>query len=349
MDDKYILQYGSITGLPFQYARAARHVGLSSKNVIEVNRDFGELNRGLPFDACIAEPSDSRLIRICKKARFFFGDVIPNTSLVHYYSDSLFRRYLDCGILSGLRRPMVISFAGTDVRLESVARRLNPHVFIPPYSAGEKKIRKKLESIGKYIRYAATDFELGGYVESYFDKVFYLPQPVHIENFAFSPPDRNTARPVVIHIPTNREIKGTAFIEAAVERLQSDGLDFEFRLLECNLTQEQVKREIAGADIVANEIRTGSFGVFALEAMASGKPNISYIREDLAEKYPPELPNVSANPDTIYQVLKDLIQDADRRVEVGKAGRAYVEKYHSLATVSEELKRIYIECGLTVA
>ncbi|MBN2227228.1 MAG: glycosyltransferase family 4 protein [candidate division Zixibacteria bacterium] len=349
MDDTYILQYGSISGLPFQYARAARLAGLNSKNVIAVNRDFGELNRGLPFDASIAEPSDSRLTRMYKKARFFFGDVIPNTSLVHYYSDSLFRRYLDCGILSGLRRPMVISFAGTDVRLESSARRLNPYVYIPPYSAGEAKIKKKLELIGKYISFAATDFELGGYVEPYFEKVFYLPQPVNLEHFAFSPPDRNVRRPVVIHIPTNREVKGTADIEAAVERLKADGLDFEFRLLECNLTQEQVKRKIAGADIVANEIRTGSFGVFALEAMASGKPNISYLREDLKEKYPPELPIVSANPDTIYQVLKDLIRDADRRVEVGKAGRAYVEKYHPLATVGEELKRIYSECGLSVA
>jgi len=346
MNNKYILQFGSITGMPFQYARAARQVGLNSKNVIQVNRDFGELNRGLPFDESIAQPSDSRLARGYKKARFFFGDVVPNTSLVHYYSDSLFRRYLDCGILSGLKRPMVISFAGTDVRLESIARKLNPHVFIPPYSAGEKKIKKKLERIGKYIRFAATDFELAGYVEPYFEKVFYLPQPVDIENFTFAPPDKHTACPVVIHIPTNREIKGTAYIEAAVERLKSDGLNFEFRLLECNLTQEQVKREIAGADIVANEIRTGAFGVFALEAMASGKPNISYIREDLVEKYPSDLPNISANPDTICQTLKELLSDAERRVEIGRAGRAYVEKYHTLETVGEELKRIYTECGL---
>ncbi|UCD17187.1 MAG: glycosyltransferase family 4 protein [Candidatus Zixiibacteriota bacterium] len=346
MSEKYVLHFGSVTGMPFQYARAGRLAGINSANVIVVDRDSGKLRRQLPFDRALASPLDGLLHRAYKKAEFFLADVLPNTALVHYHSDSIFRKYLDCALLWAFSRPMVISFAGTDVRLESIARKHNPYVYIPSYSAGEKKIRRKLTWISKFIRYAATDYELAEYVQPYFDKVYYLPQPIDTSAFTCRLPAGDTAVPTVIHIPTNREVKGTAYIEAAVERLRSEGLKFSFKLLDCNLTQEQVKEEIAGADIVANEIRTGAFGVFAVEAMASGKPNISYIRDDLLEKYPAELPIVSANPDTVYPVLKKLITDADLRTEIGRKGRAYVEKYHSLEAVSATLKEIYCEVGL---
>ena len=43
-----------------------------------------------------------------------------------------------------------------------------------------------------------------------------------------------------------------------------------------------------------------------------------------------ECPILSATPENLISVLRELIINPDLRHELGKAGRAYVEKYHGL-------------------
>jgi glycosyltransferase involved in cell wall biosynthesis len=50
---------------------------------------------------------------------------------------------------------------------------------------------------------------------------------------------------------------------------------------------------------------------------------------------------MSANPDQIYDTLKELIRNPVLRNVIGKRGRAYVEKYHSLKAVTRKLIQIY--------
>ena len=79
--------------------------------------------------------------------------------------------------------------------------------------------------------------------------------------------------------------------------------------------------------------------------MSSGKATITYIREDLIEKYPQSLPLVNANPDTIYTKLKELIEDAELRSEIGEKSRKYTEQFHSLDVIGARLLEIYKEIG----
>lgn len=55
------------------------------------------------------------------------------------------------------------------------------------------------------------------------------------------------------------------------------------------------------------------------------------------------MPVVNANPDTIYDVLKDLLDDSDRWGKLGKEGRRYVEQHHSLERSIHALIKIYNE------
>jgi len=343
---RWVLQWGSIAGWPYQYARALEQAGLPSKNVVPTYHEYGSLNRSLPIDRILCPPDQSLLVSIAKRTSFFFREVVPRCSLVHYHGGSILPRSIDHNILRSIGRPMLATFAGTDVRLESVARQKNPYIYIPPYTEGEDNIRRKLERAGRLIRFAATDFELGEYAHEFFERVFYLPQPINLPRYRHSPPSAECDTPVVIHIPTNREAKGTEYIEAAAERLIDQGYRFEFRLIEPKLTQEQVIDEIQKADVVIDAICTGAYGMFALEAMACGKPTVCYIREDLADKHPPDLPILSANPDTVFDVLKSIVADGQLRHEVGQRSRKFVADYHALEVVGPVLRGIYEEIGL---
>ena len=54
-----------------------------------------------------------------------------------------------------------------------------------------------------------------------------------------------------------------------------------------------------------------------------------------------ELPFVNTNPDTIYDNLKDLILNPEKRHEIGKKSREYVERYHDVNVVIDDLLNIY--------
>ena len=71
-----------------------------------------------------------------------------------------------------------------------------------------------------------------------------------------------------------------------------------------------------------------TYGVFALEAMALGKPVVAYISDEIRKTFPEELPIVSATIDSLTGVLETLITDGKKRRELGMAGRRYVEDYH---------------------
>ena len=144
-----------------------------------------------------------------------------------------------------------------------------------------------------------------------------------------------------MHAPTNPDFKGTRPIEAALEALQGE-YDFEYRRIE-KMNHEEAIKLYRHADLIVDQILCGSYGLLSVESMALAKPVITYIRDDLLETFPPELPIVSANPDTIKETIASLLEDASLRRELGLRGRAYVEKYHAKEVVTDQLERIYKE------
>jgi glycosyltransferase involved in cell wall biosynthesis len=79
--------------------------------------------------------------------------------------------------------------------------------------------------------------------------------------------------------------------------------------------------------------------------MSLGKPVVGHLREDLLACYPWKPPIVAADPSTIYEKLKELILHPALRAEIGAQARAFVEKYHDLQPVTEQLLGIYKEIG----
>lgn len=146
--------------------------------------------------------------------------------------------------------------------------------------------------------------------------------------------------PVVIaHAPTNRLIKGTPHVIAAVERLQRDFPHVELRMIE-RQRWDTMPEFLSGADILVDQLMMGWYGLLAIEGMAVGKPVVAYIRDDFRDVRP-ELPVVSAEPATVYEVLRDLVRDPARRAALGARGPEFVARVHDTRAVAELLLGAY--------
>jgi len=108
-----------------------------------------------------------------------------------------------------------------------------------------------------------------------------------------------------------------------------------------NKPHHEAKKIYRTADIIIDSILGGAHGLFALEAMALGKPVVAWICDYMREHYPKELPIVSANPETLQPVLERLLGDPDWRSELGKRGRRYVETHHDMNIVGQKLLTLY--------
>lgn len=348
MNIKPVLQYGSLAAWPYWLAEGLDAIGCPSVNVIPEVSDVHDLDRRLPYHEALCPSSMARPLKLLRRAAFLAG--IPSRfSLVHYHGSHLLRgsahHLLEGPFLASRNIPMIISFGGGDARIVEMARARNPYFYRQPDSARDESIRAYLRAVSRYVRYAATDCEMAEYVEPYFEKVFTFRQPVDLKRFNYRVPNLDRP-PIFLHVPTEPYVKGTEEIVAAFDTLKTEGLCFEFRLKR-RLTQVEFYKELASCDVYVDELRCGSHGVTAVEAMAAGKPTVTYIRSDLIDKYPTEMPLVNANPDTILAVLRQLILDPTGRSDVACRSRQYAEQYHDATVVARDMLDTYRQIGLS--
>lgn len=140
----------------------------------------------------------------------------------------------------------------------------------------------------------------------------------------------------IVHAPTDRRFKGT---ERILEALDNVKAPFDLVLVEGKTPQEALEI-YRTADIIIDQISGGSYGVLSIEAMALGKPVITYISEQTRQHHP-LLPIVSADFDSLSEVVSDLLSDRQRRISLGKSGRKYAERYHDNVRVTALLPDLY--------
>ncbi|WP_128893642.1 glycosyltransferase family 4 protein [Longirhabdus pacifica] len=275
-----------------------------------------------------------------------FHRTFDSFDIYHYMNScTIFSDQSDLRVLHEKGKKVVMNHRGSDIRSSQWAVHgkdyHNPYV-ITKNCKSHEQIVQNLEYFSKYVSAAVvTDYECYKYVKDYYERVYVIPQLIETHKHTPIYPQKDKKRPVVLHAPTHREFKGTDYIIQAVQALRPQ-MDFEFRLIE-NMTQQEAFRNYQEADIIIDQIRCGAYGNLGIEAMTLGKAVIAYIREDLVPLYPLELPIVSANPDQIKEKLKMLLLHPELRHEIGKKGRAFVEKYHDAKVVMKSLISMYEE------
>ncbi len=141
------------------------------------------------------------------------------------------------------------------------------------------------------------------------------------------------------HSPNHREFKGTRHIEAAIAALQAKGYDVQLDIVE-KVSNAEAKRRYAAADVVVAQCLVG-WGYTEIEAMAAGKPVVTYLRDPKSVSHMPGCPMVSAHPETLQQQLEKLITQPVLREELGRRGREYVEKYWSYEALGPRYDQLH--------
>ena len=243
-----------------------------------------------------------------------FARLLPRTDIFHFYFGlTLVPKSLQFPILRATRRKSVFHFLGTDIRGKSPAE----------LAYGK---RADAEIVGSYdaVRWVP--------------EAHVVPPGLDLRDFTPVPPS-DDPRPLVVHAPSNREKKGTRYvIEACAE------LGVELDIVE-GVQHEEARDRYARADIVVDQLNAGWHGVFALEAMALGKPVVTHLKPDVVERsaegYGIKVPIVPATKDTLAEALRPLVEKPALRRELGAAGRAYVEQVHDIDKITDRLLAIY--------
>jgi glycosyltransferase involved in cell wall biosynthesis len=152
-------------------------------------------------------------------------------------------------------------------------------------------------------------------------------------------PGRGGERPLVVHAPSNRERKGTAHVEEACA-----ALDVDLEVVH-GLTHEQAVDVYKRADLVVDQLNAGWYGLFAIEAMALGKPVVTFLHDEAVRRtedaFGVEVPIANATKETLADVLRRLVEDADERRRRALASRAYVEAVHDDEKAADRLLALY--------
>lgn len=247
---------------------------------------------------------------------------------------------------------------GSDVRTQKVTHKLGePNCCTDCIQVGKACVC--IDDIGvnnfKKVSSVATQiFSMGDMIEytpKSNNEVFFWPIDLEA-NFGkrYTPhfPKKNTYTTLkIVHAPNHREFKGTKYFEKAVKELQLEGFDLELVLVE-KMSNSDALNIYKKADIIFDQCLIGFYGYFALEAMALGKPVMSFIRKP--NEYllaPTECPIINTNPFTLKDDLRNLLIKRNELEEIGKHGRNYIEKYFSIDGVASRLAKVYKDIGIS--
>jgi glycosyltransferase involved in cell wall biosynthesis len=283
-------------------------------------------------------------LRRCDIFVFYASSLILRSSLL---------KYRELWLLRLARKKVVMLAYGADVQVVSRASNLlYKHAIAmdyPVFVRNEKLTLLELE----YLSSSAD------HIVSGVDWVDYMPWWDRLTVGHFAIDTRQWERPrrarsgkekvVVLHAPNHREIKGTRFLVRACEELAAEGVPVELDLLE-GVPNTVIHERMANADIVADQFIIGWYAMFAIEGMSMGKPVLCYLRPDLLELHrlyatAADCPLVNTPALAIKDVLRELVADPERREELGRRGRKYVEANHSLEAVGAMFDSIFRGLG----
>jgi glycosyltransferase involved in cell wall biosynthesis len=240
--------------------------------------------------------------------------LLPRTDVFHFYFGlTLVPKSFQFPVLRAARKKSVFHYLGSDIRGKT-----------PDELAYGKRADAQIVGSFDALRWV-PDAEM-------------IPPGLDLSPFTPAPPtDRE--RPVVVHAPSDRAKKGTEFVIAACEQLP-----VELDIVE-GLPHEQARERYRRADIVVDQLNAGWHGVFALEAMALGKPVVVRLKPEVVQQaelaYGTKVPLVPATKETLVEALRPLVESPALRREIGAASRAYVEKVHDIDRIADRLVELY--------
>lgn len=311
----------------------------------------GHEAKGLILDSTIMQSSDGMEVYNFKKgsltkyitiakwyARFY--ELAKWADVIHWcgsFSNPLLSITLP--VIKRLRKPAVVEFVGSDIRNPEIEFADNPYYKAVFNNGYEYPYESPENSKSTQLKFARAGFDviampgMGQYIDkSIFPNPYKVFQRIDTSKFEFSPPKSENKRPLIVHAPTAPVGKGTIYIEKAIENLRKNH-NFDFVLIK-NMKHNEALENIKKCDLYIDQLISGNYGMAAMEAMAFGKPVISYMKDSvLINEFPNDCPIVNANPSNIESVIQTILSNKSILIETGVKSRNYILKYHEINNV----------------
>ena len=294
-------------GIPWTNVQALRARGVDARLVV-----FNRYKLHPEADVDLRR-SGGLLRRQLTQARAF-ARLAPRTDVFHFYFGlTLLPKSIQFPLLRALGKKSVLHFLGSDIRGR------------PPEQLAWAR-RAGARVVGSYdaIRWV-PDAQV-------------IPPGIDLSGIEAAPPTGRD-RPLVVHAPSSRARKGTDHVVAACAEL-----DVDLEIVE-GLDHREAFERYRRADVIVDQLNAGWYGVFAIEAMALGKPVVTFLHDEavrLSEAaFGVEVPIVRATKETLVAALRPLASSPEERRRVGAASREYVERVHDVERVADRLLALY--------
>ncbi|OJJ19314.1 hypothetical protein BKI52_21110 [marine bacterium AO1-C] len=247
----------------------------------------------------------------------------------------------DLELLKKLGKKIVVFFVGSDIRKKDAYEQEAKLYDIPSYFSfltdGELKwanSNDKLKYMRVFEKYADVIISVPNQSQLALRPYEHFFVPVNIDEIQENTDQREV--PIITHAPSNRGVKGTSIILDTLNQLKNEGLNFELCLVE-NMAYRDALKTYTKSDVVIGELFLPSGGKLDREALAAGAISMTSLRKDYIDYLPEDCPIIDINPTTLYDLLKETINDHTKRKALAKEGRPYVEKYHTPISICKSV------------
>lgn len=260
-----------------------------------------------------------------------------------YFGESLTKGNWDLPFYKIFNKKLVFHYLGIDVQLYQYSvdkyEITNVATYLKDVKDHDKKVLRRLERENKY---ANLQLVCAPYLSEFVPQADVLPLAIDLAEYSFSPKKNINEEIVIMHAPTSRDNKGTSYILNAIEQLKEEGYKIKTLLVE-KVTHEKLKEQYLDCDIFIDQILAGWYGTASIEAMALGRPTICFLREEYFKyiDYWQDIPIINANPNTIYKVLKNTIEEREQLYNIGFNSRKFVEAVHDVKKLTDRLIQYY--------
>lgn len=253
-----------------------------------------------------------------------------NESNMPLMSDPTTRRFTD-EVDEYRRRGMTsgVVFHGSDARDPQLSIDLNRHSY---FTDADPAWAKQLGERARHNRDAVARAGLQTFVTTpdMLQQVAgsrLLPLTLSLDEWRQRVPPMSRRVPRVVHRPASKSAtKGTPQIMEVLTQLELEG---KIEIVRSDVvSHKSMPALFASADLVIDQIRSGAYGVTAIEAMAAGRVVIAQISEQTRQVLGSGLPIVDADSSTLRESIENLLGDREQARRIAAAGPVFVQEWH---------------------
>lgn len=321
-----LFNYGTQAGM---LAKGLRDIGIYSKSFVR-----GDSSKRL-VDVDLSSRMSKVFIVRWFQVLVFYVKCLKNYNIFHFYfGKSILPMNMDLPLYHLFGKKVVMEYLGTDIDLWL------------GYNGTDWRNRpinraKLVKRVARQAKMADVQLVCNNHLYQFVDNSIILPLAIDIDMFDFCPKKPNYKELIFLHCPTDRTAKKSDEIEAALNKLRDEGYSFKYNCVE-HVTHDQLLKEYKEADVVIDQLNSW-YGTVSVEAMAIGRPVICgiYRHYTMYDERFKELPIIPADVNSIYSVIKNILDGKVDLESIGEKSRKFVEDIHSLNKVTSQLVDIY--------